>query len=312
MITQTPNRSRHTQRGITMVDMLVAMAVSMLLMVGLLQAYLGTKQVYRVEESTARLMESGTVAMELLSRSVRGGGYWECSSWEAGSVKNHLGTNQRGLHGTDGTSGAPDTLRTLRLVNDTALAVQADVTLPATITVPSGHGLQEDSLVVINNCTKGDIFELDSVTATTLTPDCGTCTESYTTVASVHTVDEIQFYLATGAGGQSALFQNANGAVQEIVEGVEDMQIFYGEDTDGDGTVNRYVTTAAIDALCGSNPDCWLRVVSVRISLLLRTLDDNITQQPQTYTYNGADVTATDNRLRRVFTSIISLRNHRI
>jgi type IV pilus assembly protein PilW len=252
--------------------------------VGLLQAYLGTKQVYRVEESTARLMENGSVAMELLSRAVRRGGYWECSGWDTNKLKNHLGTNQRGLHGTN----------------------------PAAITVPSGHGLSAGSLVVINDCLQGDIFDLDSVTATTLTPDCTTCTESYTTTASIHTVEESQYYLATGAGGQSALFQNVNGAVAEIVEGVQDMQIFYGEDMDGDGAVNRYVTPAVIDGLCGGNPDCWRRVVSVRISLLLRSLDDNITQQPQSYTYNGTDFTPTDNRLRRVFTTTVSLRNHRV
>ena len=312
MNAQTLNRSRRLQRGIGVVDLMVAMAVSLLLLVGLLQAYLGTKQVYRVEESTARLMENGSVAIALLSRSVRRGGYWECSGWDTNNLKNHLGTNQRGLHGTNGASSAPDTLRTLRSVDDTALDVQAAVTLPAAITVPSGHGLQAGSLVVINDCLKGDIFDLDSVTATTLTPDCGTCTESYTTIASLHSVEEAQYYLATGAGGQSSLFQNVNGAVAEIVEGVQDMQIFYGEDTDGDGVVNRYVIPAVIDGLCGGNPDCWRRVVSVRISLLLRSLDDNITQVPQAYTYNGTDVTPTDNRLRRVFTTIVSLRNHRV
>jgi type IV pilus assembly protein PilW len=165
MNAQTLNRSRRLQRGIGVVDLMVAMAVSLLLLVGLLQAYLGTKQVYRVEESTARLMENGSVAIALLSRSVRRGGYWECSGWDTNNLKNHLGTNQRGLHGTNGTSNAPDTLRTLRSVDGTALDVQAAVTLPATITVPSGHGLQAGSLVVINDCLKGDIFDLDSVTA---------------------------------------------------------------------------------------------------------------------------------------------------
>ena len=305
-------RSRHIQLGFSLVEMMIAMAISLLLIAGLLHAYLGTKEVYRAQEAAARLMENGSVAMELLSRSVRRGGYWDCSGWETSSLKNHLGTNQRGLHGINGASGAPDSLRTLQAVDNTAIAVQANVTLPAAITVAIDHGLQAGSLLVLNDCIKGDVFQLQTVTSTTLTPSCSSCTESYTTNASLHTVNDALFYITTGAGGQPALFQNVNGAVQELVEGVEDMQIFYGEDMDGDGVVNRYVTPAVINGLCGGNPDCWLRVVNVRISLLLQTLDDDVTQQPQAYTFNGETVTPTDNRLRRVFTATVSLRNHRV
>ncbi len=92
------------------------------------------------------------------------------------------------------------------------------------------------------------------------------------------------------------------------------MQVFYGEDTDSDGVANRYVTADVINAPCvaATNPGCWLSVTSVKISLLLRTFDDNITLAPQTYDYNGATVTAADGRLRRVFTTTVSLRNNRI
>jgi type IV pilus assembly protein PilW len=300
------------QRGFSLIELMLALTVSMLLVAGLLQGYLGTKRVYRAQEATARLMENGRVATELLARSVRLGGYWECTGEDTGSLKNHLGSNQRGLHGTDGTSGAPDALRIFRAVDTTAITVQANVTLPAAITVLADHGLQAGDLVVVNDCNKGDVFDLDSVTSTTLTPGCSTCSDAYLTNASVLKVRDTEYYIATGAGGQSALFQRVDGTAQEMVEGVEDMQVFYGEDMDGDGVINRYVTPAVIDALCGGDPDCWRRVVNVRISLLLRTLDDNVALTPQSYTYNGTAVTATDKRLRRVFTTIVSLRNHRV
>jgi type IV pilus assembly protein PilW len=86
------------------------------------------------------------------------------------------------------------------------------------------------------------------------------------------------------------------------IEGVENMQILYGDDTNGDGVPNYYVPagTAGLD---------MTRVNSVRVSLLLRTIDDNIASQSLDYTYNGATTTATDRRIRRVFTSTIALRN---
>ena len=111
---------------------------------------------------------------------------------------------------------------------------------------------------------------------------------------------------ATYAGGQvfpintiSYLCQNSQwinlhciGALaasdaQELVEGVERMEILYGVDTDAEetanyGTANYYVKAdalyvAAMQQLTAAN---WAKVVSVRISLLVATIDDNLTAQP--------------------------------
>ncbi len=89
-----------------------------------------------------------------------------------------------------------------------------------------------------------------------------------------------------------------------LIEGIENMQILYGEDTDGDSTPNRYVAAGTV----GLNMD---DVVSVRISLLIRSIDNNLTPAPTAYVFNGISTTpaAGDRRLRRVFTSTIVLRN---
>jgi type IV pilus assembly protein PilW len=97
------------------------------------------------------------------------------------------------------------------------------------------------------------------------------------------------------------LQQDTNGQHNGLVEGIQDMQILYGVDTDSDKTANYYVP--ADPALN------WPNVVSIHISLLATTLDDKLTAQPQPYTYNGATTTPTDRRIRRVFTSTVALRN---
>ncbi len=91
---------------------------------------------------------------------------------------------------------------------------------------------------------------------------------------------------------------------EPLAEGVENMQILYGEDTDSpaDGSANRYLP-AGTGGLNMNN------VVSVRVSLLLRSTEDNITTQKQPYTFNGATITPADRRLRRVFTTTIRIRN---
>jgi type IV pilus assembly protein PilW len=110
---------------------------------------------------------------------------------------------------------------------------------------------------------------------------------------------------------QSAkLYNNAAG---ELVEGVENMQILYGVDTDmipakpfGDGVANYYTEGTAANFPAATD---WAKVVSVRVSLLLQTVEDNIASQSLPYTYNGATITATDRRIRRVFNSTFALRN---
>jgi len=99
------------------------------------------------------------------------------------------------------------------------------------------------------------------------------------------------------------LQQNTHGQNNDLIEGIENMQILYGVDTDSDKTPNYYVPA--------NNVADMTKVFSIRISLLTVSLDDNLTIQPQPYTYNGITTTPTDhkNKIRRVFTSTIALRN---
>lgn len=116
------------------------------------------------------------------------------------------------------------------------------------------------------------------------------------------------YFIRLGAGGRNALwvFDNTKAVVaswnpMELVEGVENMQVRYGLDTDADDIVDSYSTADAVAD--------WSQVVSVEIRLLLETQDDNLTIANQTYTYNGATVTSPDGRLRRVFTTTVVIRN---
>jgi type IV pilus assembly protein PilW len=101
------------------------------------------------------------------------------------------------------------------------------------------------------------------------------------------------------------------GTPEELVEGVEDMQILYGENTndDNNSAADRFVPADQVTT--------WDNVVSVRISILVQSLEDNLVASPQSYTFNGVIYNGTsgnganppDNKLRRVFTTTINLRN---
>jgi type IV pilus assembly protein PilW len=96
----------------------------------------------------------------------------------------------------------------------------------------------------------------------------------------------------------------AAGNPQELVQGVEALQLQYGIDTDvtdPDGVANAYV-----DA---NNVADWNDVVSVRVHLLMQSLRNDLVDGVQTFTFNGANVTASDGRLRYPFVATVSLRN---
>ena len=98
-----------------------------------------------------------------------------------------------------------------------------------------------------------------------------------------------------------------------LVEGVQNMQIEYGVDTDigQDGVANTYVTGAQVEAgvMPGGNPD-WDRVVSVRIALLVQGAPNALdTASTVEYDMLGQRANFADRTPRRVFTTTIPLRN---
>ncbi|MDA1369452.1 MAG: PilW family protein [Proteobacteria bacterium] len=100
-------------------------------------------------------------------------------------------------------------------------------------------------------------------------------------------------------------------APEEIIEGVESMQLLYGVNVDQDvrATVDAYLPADLVTN--------WDEVISVRVSLLMQSIEDGTTSEPQAYTFDGVTYSAAggggslpqDRRARRIFTSTISLRN---
>ncbi len=98
---------------------------------------------------------------------------------------------------------------------------------------------------------------------------------------------------------------NGNASAQPLVEGVEALQILYGENTDGDPqSANIYVRA---DQVTNMND-----VVSVRIAMRFRSRA-NVTSTVDTNQYalldEGASTAPNDRLLRREITTTISLRN---
>lgn len=68
------------QRGLTLVEMMVAMVVGLILMAGVLEIYLSSKQSDRVLTAEARMQENGRFAIHFLADDIRMAGYTGCNT----------------------------------------------------------------------------------------------------------------------------------------------------------------------------------------------------------------------------------------
>jgi len=106
----------------------------------------------------------------------------------------------------------------------------------------------------------------------------------------------------------------AGGATQTqtLVENVENLQVLYGIDEDGDNIANRYVTaTEVTDGVIDAGTPDWGRVVSLRLALLVAS-ENPIDADQRVGGFSlldAAPIAPEDDRLYRVFTTTIALRN---
>lgn len=192
----------------------------------------------------------------------------------------------------------------------------------------------EGDILIATNCEKTRLFQLSTGMAQTgamiklihdNTGIPGNATTSWGGAANdvnymspndteIMKINTFAYYVGTGASGEPALFRQSpipGVAAEELVEGIENLQVLFGIDTEktggamGDGIANRYVTANNVN-LADDN------IVSVRLSILVRT-KVNIPGRPSTsdtYSVGGTNVTwAADQRLRKVFSTTVKVRN---
>ncbi|THK41059.1 prepilin-type N-terminal cleavage/methylation domain-containing protein [Methylophaga sp. SB9B] len=331
------------QQGLSLVELMIAIVLGLILVAGVIELFVNNRQVYRVQDAQSRLQENGRYAMKVITQSIERAGYLGCATRSALNINNILNTpndylwnittpiegneatgeNQwtptRDVLITSPTSGSD--ILTIRTIEPPEMRVVSHPTTgapgSAAITVNSGNGLALGDIVLAHDCVAGAIFEITSATpnngtlehaqgtGTSDTPGNSTATLGYNFGAGwVNKIATNSFYIRTRANANVPSLYLKNGTTDpvEIVEGIESMQVQYGVDTSGNGAADTYQTADQIGN--------WNNIVSVRISLVMVSVENNLTVDgAQPYNLEGVTVTPGDRRLRRVFTRTVTLRN---
>ena len=111
------------------------------------------------------------------------------------------------------------------------------------------------------------------------------------------------------SNGEPALFRQQDAEDPEVfVDGIENMQILYGVDTNQDGNVDDYINAGATGLVTLAD---WRNVMSVKLALLGRTIEE-YGPDLDTRTYNLLQSTVDpvdDRRRRKVATTTVQIRN---
>lgn len=316
------------QTGFSLVELMIAITLGFVVIGALGTVFLGARQSYRVQDGMSRVQENGRYALDLMARDIRQAGFLGCA--RDASVKNivspatDFNTYTAGITGYEST--LPNGLTAAeRIAGTDIIKLQfgsaASVNLIGNIDATNANiqlsgnpnNFAAGDVLFVTDCDRLDVFKATNVsmggTVTIAHSSSGNSEpflRDYNTDAEVMQLQTAIYYIGNGVGGAPTLFRkrlagSALTAGEELAEGVEDMQILYGEDINGDLAADRYLDATAIGGDMSN-------VISVRLNLLMRSLDE-IATEPVAFTFNGMTTTPADRFLRRVFSTTVTLRN---
>ncbi len=334
------------QAGLSLVELMVAMVVGLILLSGVVQIYVGSKGTYRTQDALSRLQENGRYALELIAQDLRAAGYRGCLNLEnavdnvnvianppipsaiaiARAVNGHENTGTQNWNPAlpAGVTQALDDTDVITIQNGGSCGAKltgnmATDNANVQIDAQNSCGFTAGEAILISDCEKSDLFR-----ATNVSKGVGKVTIAHANSQnSTNRLSDIYqdnaellkflsltyFIRNDGASGVPSLWR-LNGTVatggnnpQPLVEGVESLQVVYGRNVDGDDarSPDEYIKANAVTD--------WEEIVSVRFTLLLRSIDP-VHLSNQTYTFAAAgDKTYTDRFSRQEVQMTVDLRN---
>ncbi len=328
------------QRGVGLIELMVAMLIGLFLILGAVTVFNQSRNTYRASEGVARLQETARLAMDVIESDIRMANYWGMNN-RADYIINRAGPSQpppaefnaqqqtnvslcgtaasnwvinldEYLGGSNNSYGLQCAASNYQAGSDVVFIRRANEARPAVLD-PNRVYLQTSRI-------QGTLFVPNAACTLPTDPTC--IPAAYLPPASESRELEARAYYVSS---QSTLrndvpslrrkrFASVNAAVpanaildEEIVSGVEDLQIRIGVDTNGDSNIDQYVNPGGVPGNAA--------VVSVTVWLRVRAEDRDFGHRDQTayqYADMAAAFTPNDNYRRILVSKTIHIRNSRI
>ena len=235
-------------------------------------------------------------------------------------------------------SGLPDSdLITVRTSSGSDLTIDFTPSgSAANIHLHGDHTFSAGDILVASDCSQTTIFQMSASTQShvivhnTGAGSPGNCTRNLggnggcgdsfpkqfngSEGAFVMQLQSNAYFVDEASDGTPALFRRETFANSgsadlrnvEMVQGVENIQIFYGHDEvpgGGDGLADRYLDAGQV-----STGGFWSNIVTIRLHVLFRSFAE-VASEPQPFRFVNQTYTPDDRYLRQEFISTIELRN---
>lgn len=271
----THERSR--QLGITLVELMIAMVIGLVIVGVAGQLLLSGKRSVETQAGTGAIQEGGRFSLYFLQRDIRMAGFPRTFGPSSSQPPANAFVT---ANTTDGASGASDQIQVM---------YNSDPRMPDSDEDCLG---QESATVASGGCAANPSDRDND----------GNCSWRVTN----------HYFVNNGALMCRGI---GNAAAQQIIQGVEGMQILYGVDTNNDTYADVYRNATAVTAAD------WSRIAAVRVSLLVASTDKMADSadagkyallDAAEFTSTNLTGTTVDERLmrRQVFTTTIEIRNH--
>ncbi len=311
---------QYKQLGLTLVEIMVALAISLVLLTGVIEMFLAGKAAYRTQDQVGRMQENARFALHAIAEDLRMAGYLGCFSGSAvnnivrpGYQLNGLADYDRPLSAFD-YSGTTGTALSDWTPNLPAYFSAGDVIAGSDVFVikrgdsdftlnknPPGANVKVDDtpdndfqvgdVIFVADCSQADIFKASTVSegsgyvTFTHAANFNTSTslsKSYGMDAAVMKMITNAYFVSTNAAGNPALYRRgiSGGGGVTTEELVEGVETMHV--VYGEDTNADGIANRFVNAAEVTNID---NVVSVRIGLLVRSQEE-VTPQDDSTTYS--------------------------
>jgi type IV pilus assembly protein PilW len=314
---------RPSQRGLTLVELMVAITINLAIVIAAVYLYLGTRESQRAIDQTSEANEVGVYALRALGRDVVNAGFYPAVSSEGNENDLSAYSNITGrpgyATGIYGCEGKTFDLTT----GDCSTGAGGDELVVAYFTNDAfgeAGGQRKD-------CNGNDVG-----TATVNTSRVGTGAATLPPTKPLLVANHYRLGAATTVvvDGQSTSVRSlecrgnaaASTAYQAVISNIEQFQVTYGVFSTDDRTVQRFYDAAAVSGLGtlpieGKQLPPWARVASVRICVLSKTYGapSRIADTAGTLrTYQACDGSSqqqaiTDRATYKTYVQVFGLRN---
>ena len=323
--------SRRRQGGLSLIELMVAVAINLVVVIAAAYVYLGSRESQRALIEKANMFENGSYALELIGREIENAGFYPAISAESAAMKMTVNGYINPVAGSPtaykaGVFGCDDTM--FQPTTGTCVAYSGTPVPPAdtivvnyftndSLSLDVGHRADCQRRAVDNDTTN-----TGRAGVTTAVPGGPPdrplfVSNRYTLVPTTVQIEQ-QTYTTFSLGCNGNGVNPQSDTYQPLVAGIEQLRFRYGPIASETSLQPSDFKTAAATGSLGAIPvgpgsrEGFARVVSVRACLVVRSMQP-VRLSRESYSLvdcDGVTQTYTDGVDRRVFTQTWAVKNH--